>query len=185
MATEKTATRPAVLADRPFVYQSLAQSDATAEMMGLPRYPDHPVPDYQTFCEDFVEEAFTDKGDFRLFIITTAGRDIGTTCYTIRDSIAELDIWIAARKDWGQGHGTRTLQDLMARLEGMGSIRALIMRPSARNPRAIAAYRKVGFVMYDEERHDLPSWCLDGGEDYEDAVILVRLIGTGGCCPDR
>jgi len=178
--TRKTDLRPAVLADRPYLYRSMAQSDATPEMMGLPHYPDHPVPDYPTFCEDFDEEAFASQGGFRQFIITAADRDIGATCYTIRDRVAELDIWIAAQQDWGRGHGTRALHQLIALLEAMRSIDALIMRPSARNARAIAAYRKAGFEMYDGGKHRLPTWCLDGGEDYDDAVVLVRRIRSTG-----
>jgi len=176
----KTDLRPAVIEDRPYLYQSMACSDATPEMMGLPRFPDHPVPDYPTFCEDFDDAAFADEGSSRPFIITTAGRDIGAACYTIRGRFAELDIWIAARRDWGQGHGIRALEQLITLLDAAGLIDGAIMRPSARNARAIAVYRKAGFVLFDNQVHQLPAWCLDGGEDYTDAVVMVRLIQEGG-----
>ncbi|MCY4332620.1 MAG: GNAT family protein [Cyanobacteria bacterium MAG CAR1_bin_15] len=128
----KTDLRPAVMEDRPYLYQSMACSDATPEMMGLPRFPDHPVPDYPTFYEDFDDAAFANESGSRPFIITAAGRDIGAACYTIRGRFAELDIWIAPRKDWGQGHGIRALEQLIALLDATGLIDGAIMRPSAR-----------------------------------------------------
>ncbi|MCY4055903.1 MAG: hypothetical protein OXF67_08625 [Cyanobacteria bacterium MAG CAR4_bin_6] len=128
----KTDLRPAVMEDRPYLYQSMACSDATPEMMGLPRFPDHPVPDYPTFYEDFDDAAFANESGSRPFIITAAGCDIGAACYTIRGRFAELDILIAARKDWDQGHGIRALEQLIPLLDATGLIDGAIMRPSAR-----------------------------------------------------
>lgn len=176
----KTDLRPAVMEDRPYLYQSMACSDATPEMMGLPRFPDHPVPDYPTFYEDFDDAAFANESGSRPFIITAAGCDIGAACYTIRGRFAELDIWIAPRKDWGQGHGIRALEQLIALLDATGLIDGAIMRPSARNARSIAAYCKAGFALFEDQVHQLPARCLDGGEDYTDAVVMVRLIQQGG-----
>ncbi|MCY4261442.1 MAG: GNAT family protein [Rhodobacteraceae bacterium] len=178
--THSTALRVAVLADRLFLYQSMACSDATPEMMGLPQYPDHPIPDYETFCEDFTEEALAGSDAFRQFIVTADDRDIGAICYTVRERVAELDIWIASRKDWGRGHGRRALTQLIAWLEERIPVDAMIMRPSARNERAIAVYGKAGFEIFDTERHQLPTWCLDGGEDYFDPVVMVRPAGPSG-----
>ena len=136
----KTDLRPAVIEDRPYLYQSMACSDVTPEMMGLPRFPDHPVPDYPTFCEDFDDAAFANEGSSRPFIITTAGRDIGAACHTIRGRFAELDI--------SMPHG---------RIGARVMASALLS-----NARAIAVYRKAGFALLDNQVHQLPAWCLAG-----------------------
>ena len=171
-----TGLRRAVMEDRVFLYESMARSDATAEMMGDPLYPDHPIPDYKEFCDDFDESAFNNSGWFRQYIIMEGDRDIGAICYTVRGNVAELDIWIASRSDWGKGHGTRALRLVAGRLADAGKTDILIMRPSARNLRAISAYEAAGFTIHDPDLITLPEWCLDGGEDYDDAVVMARRV---------
>lgn len=173
---DRIGLRRAHVEDREFLYRSMAQSDATPEMMGMPTYPDHPVPDFAAFVEDYDDTAFQDSDRFRQYVVMAGDRDIGAICYTINGSVAELDIWIASRNDWGMGHGTSAIGMVVDKLEATGRVYDLIMRPSARNRRAIAAYAKAGFDVYDPVVHSLPDWCLDGGADYDDAVVMTRRI---------
>lgn len=167
------ALRPASIADRPAIYGWLARSDATPQMMGPPRFTDHPVPSFEAFCADYDDAAFTASGPFALFVMVADGEDIGAISYFIRERIGEIDLWIGARENWGQGYGSRAIGMLADRLFADDGIDALIIRPSARNKRAIGAYIKAGFEAHDRQRHRLPRWVTTEGLDYEDAVVLV------------
>jgi uroporphyrinogen-III synthase len=59
-------------------------------------------------------------------------------------------------------------------------VECLIIRPSRRNERAIAAYRKAGFVPHDPLLHPLPAWVLTEELDYPDAVVLLRTRAAEG-----
>ncbi len=165
--------RQADLADRPAIYRWLAQSDATAEMMGPPRFPDCPVPTWEEFVDDYTDEAFEPSGPFRLFVMVAGDRDIGAISHFTRERASEIDLWIADRSDWGHGHGVAAIRLLAADLFAGETVDALVIRPSARNARAIAAYRRAGFVPHDPDRHNVPCWVLTDGFDYDDAVVLV------------
>ena len=168
--------RQARLADRRRIYGWLAASDATPEMMGPPVFPDSPVPTYEEFCADYDESAYSELGDLQLFVICICGREIGAISYFIYEKIAEIDIWIGDRSDWGQGFGRRSIETIAEKLERRGSAKAMIIRPSARNRRAVAAYCKSGFELHDPQKHELPDWCLEKWLDYADSVVLVREI---------
>ena len=165
----------AKLIDRDKIYQWLACSDATPEMLGPPTFPDTPVPTYEEFCKDYNEEAFRDYGEFRLFLIVVDKEEIGAISYFIRDEVAELDLWIAKRKNWNNGYGSTSLKLAIEKLSDDNSIDTLIIRPSARNPRAVSAYQKAGFEMYNSDKHLIPQWCLTENLDYDDAVVLVQF----------
>ena len=168
--------RPAALSDRRLVYEMMACSDATPEMMGPPDYSDHPVPDYGEFCADYGEDAFTSDRKFRIFFIRVEGRDIGVINYCLADDVAEIDMWIADRRNWCRGYGSAAITRVADNLAANTTARLMIIRPSARNRRAIAAYRKGGFRMYDPTEHVLPDWCLSDGFDYFDAIVMVREL---------
>ena len=170
--------RPATPGDRRQIYEWLAKSDATAQMMGPPDYPDHPVPDYDEFSADYDDGALAAEGDFRLFVLVAEGKEIGVIHYWVRDSIAEIDLWIGSRENWGRGYGSSAIRLVAAMLEEQGVAAMMIIRPSARNIRAIAAYRKAGFVFHDPARHEVPGWCLTDGLDYADAVLLVWMLAS-------
>ena len=168
--------RNAALADRRMIYDWLARSDATPEMLGPPTFPDAPVPDFEEFCADYDDEAFRDRGPFRLFVISVDDREIGAISYYLREDIAEIDLWIASASDWGRGYGPAAIRIAAEKLEQLGNVRQMIIRPSARNRRAVAGYRNAGFAPYDPAAHDLPGWCLSEGLDYSDAVLMVRPV---------
>ena len=175
----KTSLRPATIEDRRQIYEWLARSDATPQMMGPPIYQDFPVPSYEEYLADYNDDAFGELGDFRIFVIQSDGVGIGAISYWINGRIAEIDLWIGDRIHWGRGHGPRAMKKIAAELDERGGIDALIIRPSERNARAISAYRKAGFSQYDRESGILPSWCVEEGFDYEDAVVLVKHLNLG------
>ena len=164
----------ATINDRDKIYRWLACSDATPEMLGLPKFPDAPVPTYEEFCDDYSEDAFQDHGNFRLFLIIDEQKELGAISYFIRDHVAELDLWIAKKENWNKGYGSQALKLAIDLLPDDGSVNMLIIRPSARNTRAVAAYQKAGFEFYEPVRHTLPQWCLTEYLDYKDAVVLVQ-----------
>ncbi len=168
--------RPARLAEQAKIYRWLAGSDATAEMLGPPRFADAPVPTYEEFCMDYDAEAFGENGNFRLFVMVAAGEEIGAISYYIRDNIVELDLWIADRANWNKGWGSRALREVIRLIPDKQRTNLAIIRPSQRNPRAIAAYRKAGFMPFDPSLHSLPPWCLTEDLDYSDAVVLFQPI---------
>ena len=173
----RVSLRPARISDRPRIYKWLAESDATAEMMGPPTFPDHPVPTFEEFCTDYGAEAYSGSGDLRLFVICADGAGVGAVSYFLREGIAEIDIWIGGSQHWGKSIGTKSIEMLANELGTQELAHSAVMRPSARNRRAVAAYGRAGFEVYDARRHTLPGWCLTEGLDYADAVVMVR--GTG------
>ena len=154
----KLALRPARLDERGAVYLGLCCSDTTALHLGAPDYPESPVPSWDEFQRDF--EDFYFEPDKRaqgavLFIERDEGEEggkgetIGCACYAcfhLQPGLAELDIWLLRREWCGQGYGTAALRRLIETLAQGQGIREFILRPAARNARALAAYRKVGFV---------------------------------------
>jgi RimJ/RimL family protein N-acetyltransferase len=76
--------------------------------------------------------------------------------------------------DCGKGHGTDALDALCQDLHRRFGVEQFMVQPSARNPRAIRAYEKLGFI-----RLDLPleeARALWGPNDYVDSVYMVRTI---------
>ena len=167
--------KQATLADRGKIYQWLACSDATPEMLGPPTFPDAPVPTYEEFCEDYNDEAFQDFGNFRLFLILAEQVEIGAISYFIRDQVAELDLWIASKDNWNKRYGSTALKLAIERLNDEELLTTMLIRPSARNHRAVASYKKAGFEIYDQAKHQIPQWCLTENLDYDDAVVLVQF----------
>lgn len=148
-------------------------------MMGPPQFPDHAIPTWEEFCADYSDRFFRPDGDGfgRLLVIRAEDRDIGCISYDGLNNwrgIAELDIWIGSSADWDRGWGSAAIRELSGRLLRHPAVEYLIMRPSRRNARAIAAYQKAGFASYDPALHQLPESVLSTGLDYADAVVLVQ-----------
>jgi len=161
-------------------------------MMGPPRFPDHPIPTWEQFCADYEDRFFRPDGDGfqQLFVISAEQREIGGISYDGLDTwhgIAELDIWTGSSADWGHGWGSMAIRELSGRLLRHPAVESLIMRPSRRNLRAIAAYRKAGFTLYDPVLHQLPELVFSTGLDYADAVVLVlqRSLAPNALASDR
>jgi len=161
--------------DRRAVYQWLAQSDLTPSMMGLPDFPDSPVPTWEEFCGDYGPHFFDGSRPEvgRSFLIEVAGEAVGHVNYDGLDSgrgIAELDIWLRSSADCGLGYGPEALRALTRSLHEAFGITEFILRPSRRNVRAIHAYTKAGFSMLPLTNEEQAK--VYGAGDYRDTVVL-------------
>jgi diamine N-acetyltransferase len=167
--------RPAREQDRRAIYQWLAESDLTPSMLGLPDFPDAPVPTWDQFCEDygphFLDGTRPEVG--RSFIIEVDGEAVGHVNYDGMDSArgrAELDIWLRSSAVCGHGYGSDALGALTRYLHEAFGVTEFILRPSRRNPRAIRAYAKAGFALLpltNEQQAEIY-----GPGDYQDTVVM-------------
>ncbi len=172
--------RPAVVSDRRQVYEWLAKSDVTPSMMGPPDYPDLSIPTWEEFCADYLPHYFDDSAPYsgRCFIIVVDHQDVGVVCYNAIDEqrrLTELDIWLRAEVYCGKGYGSDALRYLCVHLQEAFGVDEFILRPSKRNQRAIAAYRRAGFELLPltpaEQRVTF------GEGDCEDSVVLLKRLG--------
>lgn len=171
--------RASVPSDRRRIFEWLAQSDATASMMGPPQYPELPVTTWDGFCKEYGDHYFDGSEPLAgcCYIIEAGGRDIGVICHNQVDperASTDMDIWLHSRDDCGKGYGPAALKALMGKLARELGVRNYIIYTSRRNPRAIAAYLKTGFR---EISRDEAAGIVDIKEedlDYKDGVFLYR-----------
>ena len=166
--------------DRKKIYTWLTQSDLTSSMMGAPDYPDHPIPSWEEFCEDYTLSFFNSSGDEkgRVYLISFNDEEIGTVGYDLFDKKKNrvvLDIWMRAEKYCGHGYGSDALDTLCKYICKTYSITNFIISPSARNKRAIAAYRKSGFeycstMSKEEQQNEF------GKSECEDNIIMKKSL---------
>ena len=175
--------RPATPEDRRAVYEWAACSDLTAAMMGPPLFPEHPAPSWEAFCAEHGPHFFDGSNLTlgRCFIIEVDGEAVGQIYYNDIEERAgarrtELDLWMRAEAHCGRGYGSDALETLCAHLAETLAVTACMVQPSARNPRAIRAYEKVGFqplaLPLAEAR------ALWGPNDYDDSVYMVKRLGV-------
>jgi RimJ/RimL family protein N-acetyltransferase len=166
--------RPGRPEDKRAIFEWLALSDVTPSMMGPPLFPDNPPPSWEEFRDDYKEHYFdgSEPEQGRIYVIEAGDRAVGAISYSpggAGDAGFELDIWMRAEEECGKGYGPDALLSLCRHLESVFGPRELVIRPSARNRRAVAAYEKAGFspVAPGEEE-------MYGPGEYTDAVTLVR-----------
>ena len=176
MQGRKISLRKATEADRGNVYEWLTHSDLTPSMMGPPRFPDHTIPSWEEFCQDYRPFYFDDSQprQGRCFIIVSGQTDVGVVCYNAlrKDHLTDIDIWLRSEADYGKGFGTDALLTLTDYLNKEFSITTIAVSPSARNPRAIAAYQKAGFRLVPPE--DYSTFIKREDMEYDDNVVLVK-----------
>ena len=139
-------------------------------------YPDHPVPTWKEFCRDYRPHYFDgsrpEQG--QCFVIVADRGDVGVVCHNERraNRSVDLDIWLRSEADCGRGFGPDALRTLADYLHREHAIERFLVAPSARNRRAIAAYRKAGFRELAPEYYPT----LVGPEDmeYKDRIVLVK-----------
>jgi diamine N-acetyltransferase len=174
--------RPTTLADRRAVWEWLACSDLTASMMGPPAFPENPVPTWEEFCADYGPHFFDgsrpERG--RSFIIERCdmGEAVGHISYDghgARPRFAELDMWMRDSSCCGRGFGSEALRLLSNHLQHALDIREMILRPSARNVRAIRSYEKAGFTLLDLSRDEQAQRY--GRGEYRDTIVMHHGVG--------
>lgn len=144
--------------------------------MGPPDFMDHPIPDWKEFDQDYEPHYFGSGTDLegKCYIIEDENEEIGVICHNklkVEQQESELDVWLKSENVCGKGYGTRALIELMRLLNEEHDIKTFVIRPSKRNSRAIASYKKAGFVLLEQP----PEKYLDPEElDYDDCVILVK-----------
>ena len=177
---EKVELKPAQESDRRTIYEWLSQSDLTSSMMGPPVYPDHPVPSWDEFCEDYTPSFFNSSGDGkgRNFIIIANGEEVGTIGYDLLDKKKNsvfLDIWMRAEKFCGHGYGSDALKTLSVYINKTYGINNIKISPSARNKRAVASYRKAGFeyVSMMNKAQQIKEF---GVSECDDNIIMIKRL---------
>jgi len=178
----KIELKPAQESDRENIYTWLAQSDLTSSMMGPPYYPDHPIPSWEDFCRDYAPLFFNDSGNekCRHYIITANNEDVGTVGYDLLDKNKDrvvLDIWMKSEAYCGHGYGSDALNALCNYIHKEYGITNFIISPSARNKRAIAAYKKAGFeyiriLSKAEQEKEF------GLSECDDNVLMIKRLIT-------
>ncbi|MDA8236210.1 MAG: GNAT family N-acetyltransferase [Clostridia bacterium] len=182
---------PATPEDRLTAYQWLCQSDTTPYHMGPPHFPNHPVLTWEEFCQDYTEYYFdgSEPAKGRCFVIISQDTPVGIisySCFHLKQHKAELDIWMNSLQNCGQGRGPDAIRTLCSYLHETLGISDFIIRPSARNPRAVKAYEKAGFVKINQAKKEetLHEFLLDqyyslyGPGDYGsgDDVVLIKSL---------
>lgn len=148
--------KEAILDDRKKAYEWLHYSDFSPFLNELMGYSPETIPTLSEFEKDYKNFYFNDsnpeKG--RAYIIMLKENDndeeIGFISYTglgLVEGIAELDIWLKSLDYTGKGYGTSALKILSQKLLKSG-FHTLIIRPCAKNIRAVKSYKKIGFVEY-------------------------------------
>jgi len=175
------ALRPATQSDLKTAYDWLARSDLTALMMSSPTYPDMPIPTEQEFCADYLAHFSDDSASElgRCFIIMAEGEDAGVVCYNEINKArreTELDIWLKSSAYSGKGYGPDALEALCAELHRVYGIENFVIRPSARNPRAIKAYQRAGFEVQNVTAEE--QQLRYGPGDCSDTMVLVKRMSA-------
>ena len=177
---------PATFDDRLNVYNWCFHSETTKSHSGPPKFPDKETPTYEEFCEDYADYYFTGSApqNGRGFIIMQGEEQLGFISYAsfhVKQNKSELDIWLNKEANCGKGFGTDAIISLGNYLNETLGISELIIRPSARNLRAVKSYKKAGFVEFD----GTPGYYLldeylslygDGDYGAEESMLLVKQI---------
>ncbi len=177
----RAVLRPATTEDEPQILEWLLRSDITPSMLGPPLFPERPVPSLddssQRLDPHYLDGTAPELG--RCFLILVDGEPVGQVTYN--DIVeregrrqVELDIWMRSAAFCGKGYGTDALEALCGYLHKTFGVEQFMVQPSARNPRAIRSYEKVGF-----KRLEIPIEAareLWGPNDYDDSVYMIRTI---------
>lgn len=183
IAGNKIRLLPAQESDREKIYNWLCRSDVTPSVMGPPKYPEYPIPTHEEFYNKYPLSFFNASGDGigRVFIIIAKDNEVGTIGYDLLDKEkgnVVLDIWMRAEKYCGSGYGSDALITLSSYLHEHYEITDFLISPSARNERALAAYRKAGFeyIKTMDKKEQEKEF---GFSEYDDNILMIKKIITG------
>jgi diamine N-acetyltransferase len=172
---------PAQESDREKIYNWLCRSDLTSSVMGPPDYSEHPIPTYEEFCKEYPLSFFNSSGDGlgRVFMIINKN-EVGTIGYDLLDKGNDrviLDIWMKSEQYCGHGYGSDALNTLPTYIYKIYGITKFLISPSARNKRAVAAYKKAGFeyVKTMDKKEQEKEF---GLSEYDDNVLMIKRLIT-------
>jgi diamine N-acetyltransferase len=178
---KRVVLRPATFEDEPQILEWLLRSDVTPSLLGPPLFPERPVPSpddsSQRLDPHYLDGTSPELG--RCYLILVNDQPVGKVTYNDiveRDGRkqVELDIWMRSEAFCGKGYGKEALQAICCYLHKTFGVEDFMVQPSARNPRAIRAYEKVGFKTLGlsiEVARQL--W---GPNDYYDSVYMVSTL---------
>jgi len=173
--------RLATLDDRKNLYNWMYCSDASKSMWGAPTFPEKPAKEWEDFKESwelfYYQKPLCSRG--HVFVIRQGDEEVGGIAFHKPDSKnrSEIDIWLRSEKDCGKGIGKDAIDTLCKYLYREFGILFFWIMPSARNPRSVATFQKVGFkrlpLSSDEGHKEF------GFQDYHDSVYLLRDMSIG------
>src|SRR5882724_3306417 len=177
----KVSLRHAEPADRERAYEWYARSDLTPAFLGVPLYPDHPVPSYEAFCDDYLPFFFdgTRPFDGRALMIRADGADVGFLSHgpiSLLHDVVEIDLWFGARAFGGKGRGAEALALACAWMQATFGIDRFLLRPSRRNVHALRAMRRAGFRETDLAPAQVVKQLQLPPGEYADEVLLFRTL---------
>ena len=169
---KQIALRPVAFKDRKMIFEWGHNSDI-AHLFHL---ADGETETFETWCEDWKDYYFTDDSPElgRLYLILHEELPVGVIAYNsfYPKNRVELDIWMSCEANCGKGYGPDAIETLCDLLRTEYVVRTFMMQPSARNPRAIRAYEKAGFVRREATYEEIAAeW---GGVDQHDSVLMIR-----------
>ncbi len=172
--------------DRARLYEWLIGSDLTANLMGGPMYPDHPIPAPEQFAATYPDHYYDGSRPYagRMFLISAHGEDIGCVSHGAIDllnDVVELDIWLAERRVAGHGYGSEALIVLCDWLQANYGVNRFLVRPSRRNVKALRAMRRAGFRETDLPAQEVVSKLALPPGRYADELLLFRILPTPSC----
>lgn len=174
LTRQNLTLRPATLQDKRNVYNWLANSNLTGEMLGPPTFSDNPIPTWDEFDKDYLDYFFDGSQPLKgqCFILINNEQEVGQINYNEIDSNSrstEIDIWLADRKYIGKSLGTEAIKILCDYVSRVLKCETIYIAPSRRNLNAIRAYQKAGFMEIEK-----PS--VNYTPDYYDTVVMIKRI---------
>ena len=122
-------------------------------MMGLPLYPDLPIPTWKEFCDDYKPNFFNSSGEGKgrdYIIIANGNEEVGTIRYNTLDKkkgSVDLGVWMRARKYCGFGFGGDALNALCDYLHQIYGATNFVISPSGRNKQSDRLISKMRLQM--------------------------------------
>jgi diamine N-acetyltransferase len=181
IAGPKVTLRRARETDRARVYEWLIGSDLTSSLMGVPMFPDRPIPSPEEFAHIFGTHVFDGKRPYagRMYIISVQGDELGCVTHgpiDVLNDVVELDVWLAERRVAGHGYGSEALVVLCDWLQVNYGVNRFLARPSRRNVKALRALRRAGFRETDLPANEVVSKLDLPAGHYADEVLLFRIL---------
>lgn len=182
--------KEAGLQDREKIYKWLYFSDFSPFLNELQGYSNDNIPSFREFKKDyedfFFDNSSPEKGRGYLIILKENDKEdeigfISYTAFGLVEGTAEMDIWLKSIDYTGKGNGTSALNILSDGLLDKG-FHTLIIRPCAKNIRAILSYKKVGFVESDFEpekyykKDYIDEYAPEDCKDGEDVFMVLKNI---------